>query len=248
MSELLVEKKGAILHVQFNRPEKKNAINKDMYSGLTAALVDATNDFGIRVVVLSGAGTTFTAGNDIFDFMDDIPTDDTAPGFQFIKAIHNFPKPLIAAVQGSAVGIGTTALLHCDIVIAASNAKFSMPFVTLGLVPEAGSSYLFPKLVGHAKASEIFLTGRSFGAAEALDMGLLNLIDEDPLARAMEIAELISGQPPTSVLNTKALLKSGHHGQVEAVMSAEGLLFRIALESDEAQSAFMKFMSSKKKG
>ena len=138
--------------------------------------------------------------------------------------------------------------MHCDLVYATADAKLSMPFVSLGLVPEAGSSLLFPRLVGHLIASEIFLTGRTFSGTEAHEMRLVNEIATDPLSRAMEIAAVIADQPPTSVINTKALLKSGHHQAVAMVMEAEGELFRIALESDEAQIAFMKFLEKKNKG
>ena len=250
MSEVVVTRvgeNGSVLSVQLNRPEKKNAINKGMYVSLNEALVSATQDFDIRAVVLSGAGDSFTAGNDIFDFANDVPTDSSAPGFQFIKNLHDFPKPLIAAVQGRAVGIGTTALLHCDAVFASENTQFSMPFVTLGLVPEAGSSFLFPKLVGHQRAAEILLTGRTFAADEAVELGLVNRISDDPLQSALDTAVAIAAQPPTAVINTKALLKSANHASVEAVMEAEGELFRIALQSEEAQAAFMKFLSGKAK-
>ena len=138
--------------------------------------------------------------------------------------------------------------MHCDLVYATADAKLSMPFVSLGLVPEAGSSILFPRLVGHAIASEIFLTGRDFSGSEAHQMRLVNEIVSDPLAKALEVAEVIANQPPTSVINTKALLKSGHHQAVAMVMEAESELFRIALESDEAQIAFMKFLEKKSKG
>jgi enoyl-CoA hydratase/carnithine racemase len=175
-----------------------------MYTALTEALISATQDFSVRAVVISGAGTSFTAGNDIFDFANDIPTDSSAPGFQFIKNLHDFPKPLIAAVQGSAVGIGTTLLLHCDAAYASSDATFVMPFVTLGLVPEAGSSFLFPRLVGHQRASEILLTGRAILADEAAEIGLINRVVADPLATAMETAQRIASQPPTAVINTRA--------------------------------------------
>lgn len=247
MHEIDITQDGAVLSVKLNRPEKKNAISKGMYIALNEALIRATQEFDIRVVVISGEGESFTAGNDIFDFANDVPSDGSAPGFQFIKNLHNFPKPLIAAVQGNAVGIGTTMLLHCDVVYASDTAKFKMPFVTLGVVPEAGSSFLFPRLVGHARASEIFLTGRSFDAAEAVELGVVNKVVADPLAEAMKTAHLIAEQPPTSVINTKALLKSSNHAAVEAVMDAEGELFRIALQSDEAQAAFMKFLSGEGK-
>jgi len=244
---LMIERslQGSTLLLTLNRPEKKNALTPAMYSELTSALAGATADFAIRSVVITGSGSAFTAGNDIFDFMNTPPTGESSPVFGLLQALHNFPKPLIAAVHGNAVGIGTTMLLHCDLVFAALDSKFSMPFVSLGLVPEAGSSLLFPRLVGHAKASEIFLTGRSFGAQEALDMGLINQISDDVVKTAMEVAAMIGEQPPTAVTNTKALLKSGHHQAVAMVMEAESELFRIALESDEAKIAFMKFLEKK---
>jgi enoyl-CoA hydratase/carnithine racemase len=246
MSEILIEQIDQTLHLTLNRPEKKNAITQAMYMTLANNLNAAAGDFAIRTVVISGNGKAFTAGNDIMDFMNEEITM-SSPVFHFLKAIHEFPKPLIAAVQGNAVGIGTTMLLHCDLVYAAADALFAMPFVTLGLVPEAGSSLLFPRLVGHAKASEIFMTGRSFGSAEALEMGLINGIEESPVGKALEVAALIADQPPSAVLNTKALLKSGSHIAVENVMLAEGEMFRIALQSDETQAAFLKFMTSRKK-
>ncbi len=219
-----------------------------MYEALANALNNAAGDFAIRTVVISGNPEAFTAGNDIFDFLNTPPTGPESPVFAFLMALHDFPKPLIAAVAGNAVGIGTTLLLHCDLVFAAPNALFSMPFVTLGLVPEGGSSLLFPRLVGHVKASEIFLTGRNFGATEALEFGLINAITGDPLVMAMDFATRIGEQPPTSVINTKALLKSGHHQAVSMVIEAESELFRLALESEEAKQAFMKFLSKKSLG
>jgi len=248
MTNILSNKLGQVLHLTLDRPEKKNALTPAMYSDLSKALTEAKDDFGVRVVVISGSGSAFTGGNDIFDFLNTPPTGADSPVMQFLGILHNFPKPLIAAVHGNAVGIGTTMLLHCDLVYAASDAKFSMPFVSLGLVPEAGSSLLFPRLVGHSIASEIFLTGRDFSGAEAHEMRLVNEIVSNPLAKALEAAAVIAEQPPTSVINTKALLKSGHHQAVAMVMEAEGELFRIALESDEAQIAFMKFLEKKNKG
>ena len=241
-TDILVDRLDDVMLITLNRPAKKNAISTQMYVALTTALAQAVDDFGIRAVVLTGVGGVFTAGNDIKDFAQNIPTDSSAPGFQFIEALHDFPKPLIAAVEGNAVGIGTTALLHCDLVYASDSALFSMPFVTLGLVPEAGSSFLFPMRVGYAKAAEILLTGKSFGSAEALVMGLINEIAINPLESALEAAGKIAKQPPTAVINTKALMKSGHHNQVSVIMQAEGEMFRIALQSDEAQQAFAKFL------
>ncbi len=248
MDEILVEDHGAVRQITLNRPAKKNALTPPMYAELTNQLNLAAGDFAIRVVVICGAGSAFTAGNDIFDFLNTPPTSSDSPVMQFLAAIHNFPKPLIASVHGNAVGIGTTMLMHCDLVFAAADAKFQMPFVSLGLVPEAGSSLLFPRLAGHVKASEIFLTGRSFDSTEALEMKLINSIEADPLAKAIATSQIIANQPPEAVINTKALLKSGSYESVTAVMRVEGELFQMALESEEAQGAFMKFLESKSKG
>jgi len=247
MLEILSEQIDKVLHLTLNRPEKKNAITQAMYQRLADSLNSAAGDFSIRAVVISGNGSAFTAGNDIMDFMNEEITMNS-PVFHFLKALHGFPKPLLAAVQGNAVGIGTTLLLHCELIYAAPGASFQMPFVTLGLVPEAGSSILFPRLVGHTKAAEIFLTGRAFGAEEALSMGLINAIEPQPVQRALEVAAQIAEQPPSAVLNTKALLKSQSHIAIENVMLAEGEMFRIALQSEETQGAFIKFMNSRKQG
>ncbi len=242
MSEILTDRLDSVLLITINRAAKKNAINTEMYIALCAALKEAVDDFGIRAVILTGSAGVLTAGNDIKDFAQNIPEDSSAPGFQFIKALHNFPKPLIAAVEGKAIGIGTTALLHCDLVYASDSAEFCMPFVTLGLVPEAGSSFLLPMRIGHNKAAEILLTGRTFSAGEALVMGIVNEIAINPLESALAAAKVISGQPPQAVINTKALMKSGTFNQVEAIMEAEGEMFRMALQTEEAQAAFAKFL------
>ena len=248
MSQILAEQIGAILVLKLNRAEKKNALTQEMYQTLARKINEAAGDFAIRCVVISAEGDSFTAGNDINDFANNPQMDEGSPVFNFLFAIHNFPKPLIAAVHGRAVGIGTTMLMHCDIVTANSNTIFSMPFVSLGLVAEGGSSYLFPRLVGHAKAAEILLTGRSFSADEALQMGLINQISDNHLGAAMKFAEDIAEQPPTAVINTKALLKSGSYEALNQVIRAEGELFRMAVDSDEAQQAFMNFLMKKNKG
>ncbi len=248
MSQILVEQIGAVLVLKLDRAEKKNALTQEMYQTLATKLNEAAGDFGIRCVVISSEGDSFTAGNDINDFANNPQMDEGSPVFNFLFAIHNFPKPLIAAVHGRAVGIGTTMLMHCDIVTANPNSVFSMPFVSLGLVAEGGSSYLFPRLVGHAKASEILLTGRSFAADEALQMGLINEVSADHFGAAMKFANILAEQPPTAVINTKALLKSGSHEAINQVMRAEGELFRMAINSDEAQQAFMNFLMKKNKG
>ena len=247
MSEILTTQAGSVLTLSFNRPAKMNALTRSMYAGLAKGLNDAAGDFGIRAVILTSEGDHFTAGNDIVDFMDNPPTSDSSDVAQFLAALLNFPKPLIAAVKGNAVGVGTTMLLHCDVVVASPSANFSMPFASLGLVPEAGSSFLFPQLVGYQRATKIFFTGESFGSDAALEMGLIAEIDSDALAGATKIAQHIAEQPPQAIINTKALLKARNHEAVAAVMKAEFEIFSIALQSDEAMEAFMKFMAKKGK-
>jgi enoyl-CoA hydratase/carnithine racemase len=247
MSEITSTRIGQTQVIRFNRPEKMNAITRDMYAGLTSALNEAAGDFGVRTVVIASEGEHFTAGNDIKDFMANPPTEESSDVARFLAALLEFPKPLIAAVKGNAIGVGTTMLLHCDIVIAAPNTNFSMPFTSLGLVPEAGSSKLFPELVGYQRAARIFMTGDPFSADEAKEMGLVETITADPEKEAMEIAERIGQQPPQAIINTKALMKAGKHDAVAAVMKAEFQIFALALQSEEAAEAFMNFMSKKSK-
>jgi len=247
MTEISSTRVGQTQVIRFTRPEKMNAITRDMYAGLTSALNEAAGDFGVRSVVITSEGEHFTAGNDIKDFMANPPTEESSDVARFLASLLEFPKPLIAAVKGNAVGVGTTMLLHCDIVIASPNANFSMPFTSLGLVPEAGSTKLFPELVGYQRAARIFMTGDPFSADEAKEMGLVETITADPEAQALEIAEQIGKQPPQAIINTKALMKAGKHDAVAAVMKAEFQIFALALQSEEAAEAFMNFMSKKNK-
>ncbi len=247
MELILRETDGPILTLTFNRPEKQNALTRDMYQSLANAINDAQGDFGIRAVILTSSSANFTAGNDLFDFLNAPPLEPGSPVMNFLEAIHNFSKPLLAAITGNAIGIGTTMLFHCDLVVADNSAKFSMPFVNLGLVPEAGSSLLFPRLVGHQIASKVFLTGESFNATEAKDFGLIAEISDKPQEAILDYAKQIATQPPNAVIQTKALLKSELHEKVSAVMKAEGELFQMALQSDEAREAFMNFMSKRSK-
>lgn len=247
MSHILTSQSGGILTISFNRPEKMNAMTREMYGDLSSALNEAAADFGVRAVILSCEGDHFTAGNDILDFMNNPPTSEDSEVATFLGALLNFPKPLLAAVKGNAVGVGTTMLLHCDVVVADPSAQFSMPFVSLGLVPEAGSTYLFPQLVGHQRAAKVWFTGESFSADYGREMGLVTEIAEDSYAKAVEIASKISEQPPQAVINTKALMKARSHESVAAVMRAEFEIFAMALQSEEAATAFMNFMSKRSK-
>lgn len=247
MAEILCEVDGPILTLTLNRPEKQNAITREMYQTLASALAEANGDFAIRAVIITTSSQHFTSGNDLFDFLNAPPLEPGSPVMNFLEQIHNFSKPLIAAISGNAVGIGTTMLFHCDVVVASPTTRFSMPFVNLGLVPEAGSSLLFPRLVGYQRAAKVFLTGESFNSEFALEVGLIAEISETPLARARLIAEGIATQPPSAIIQTKALLKSELHDKVTAVMRAEGELFQMALQSDEAREAFMNFLAKKGK-
>lgn len=247
MDLILRQTDGPILTLTFNRPEKQNALTREMYQALADAINEANGDFGIRAIILSTSSAHFTAGNDLFDFLNEPPLEPGSPVMNFLEAIHSFAKPVLAAVSGNAIGIGTTMLLHCDIVVADSSAKFVMPFVNLGLVPEAGASLLFPRLVGHQAASKVFLTGEGFDAKTAKEFGLIAEISETPLEKVREYAEKIVAQPPNAIIQTKALLKSELHEKVTAVMRAEGELFQMALQSDEAREAFMNFLAKRGK-
>ena len=247
MSEIVATREGAILTLSINRPAKMNALTRAMYGELAKGLNEAAGDFALRCVVITSEGDHFTAGNDIKDFMDNPPTDEDSDVGVFLGALLNFPKPLIAVVKGNAVGVGTTMLLHCDVVVASPTANFSMPFTSLGLVPEAGSSFLFPQLVGYQRAAKIFFTGEAFGADEAKEMGLVASIAPDAYGEAMKIAQQIATQPPQAIINTTALLKARQHDSVAAVMRAEFQLFAMALQSDEAMEAFMNFMAARGK-
>ena len=246
MAEILTMLENQVLSISFNRPEKMNALTRNMYAELAKELNSADQEFGIRAVILTSEGGSFTGGNDISDFLEHPPTSEDSTVAAFLSAIHNFTKPLIAAVKGNAVGVGTTMLLHCDLVVASEDAKFSLPFTSLGLVPEAGSSFLLPRLVGYQRAAEMFLTGEPFDANYGLEVGLVNYIASDPYEKAHELALKIAKQPPQAVINTKALMKAQVHDSVAAVMKAEFEIFALALQSEEARSAFMQFLSRKK--
>ena len=246
MAEILTMLENQVLSISFNRADKMNAITRAMYGQLADELNSADQEFGIRAVVLTSEGDHFTSGNDISDFLEHPPTSDDSTVAAFLAAIHNFTKPLIAAVKGNAIGVGTTMLLHCDIVVADESAKFSLPFTSLGLVPEAGSSFLLPRMIGHHRAAELFMTGDTFDANFAEEIGLINYIAADPYEKAHEIALKIAKQPPQAIINTKALMKANVHDSVAAVMKAEFEIFSLALQSDEARNAFMQFLNRKR--
>ena len=242
---VLAQTADRVLALTLDRAEKKNAITGAMYASLSNALNAARDDDGVRAVVLTGAGGVFTAGNDLGDFLMDPPTGPESAVFQFLTAVSTFPKPLVAAVEGPAIGIGTTVLLHCDFAYAAPSARFKMPFVDLGLVPEAASSLLVPRLAGHARASELLLLGRTFSADEAREIGLVNAVGEGPLAAAHETARALAKKPPEAVRLSKALIKHATADAVGETIVREGALFIERLGSPEAQEAFSAFFEKR---
>ena len=247
MNKILTELEGGVLRLQFNRAEKKNAITAAMYQVLAHALRHAERDSAVRVALIHGAPDIFTAGNDLHDFLASPPHSVDAPAFQFLRAIRDFPKPLIAAVSGLAVGVGTTMLLHCDLVYCTPGARFSLPFVNLGLCPEAGSSFLLPRLAGYQRAAELLMLGEPFAAETAKEIGLVNAIvpAEALLATAMATAGKLAAKPAASLRETKTLMKQGLHDAVKLAMDDEGEAFRARLESPEAKEAFSAFLEKR---
>ncbi|MGE0313130.1 MAG: enoyl-CoA hydratase [Lautropia sp.] len=240
--------RGAVRAIGFDRPERRNAITAEMYTMLADALDDASRTEGVKVVVIHGHEGVFTAGNDLEDFLNDPPTGDTAPVFRFLKTIAGFRLPVIAAVSGPAVGIGTTLLLHCDLVYAADTARFSLPFTNLGLCPEAASSFLLPMIAGHARAAEKLLFGEAFGADEALAMGLVNevLPADRVLPHALGRAAALSERPLVSLMQTKALMKAPFKDGVSRAMRDENVAFGRLLAEPAAREAFTAFLAKRK--
>ncbi len=236
-----------VVCLRIARPQKKNALTLSMYRSLTTYLQEAAADPDVRVVILTGTAGSFTSGNDVLDFMQDPPTSTDSPVFQFLLTFIDFPKPILAAVNGLAIGIGTTLLLHCDIVFAATNARFRLPFVSLGLVPEAASSLLLPQMIGIHHASELLMSGRFFDAEEAREIGFVRRLvaPESLWDRTVEMARQLAAQPPQAIVLTKALLRAPLREQIHEVLQKEGALFIERLQSSEAQEAFMRFLSPK---
>ena len=214
MSHIQSSVANGVLHAVFHRPERKNSLTSDMYADLCDVFDRAAQDDDVKVLLLSGAAGVFTAGNDLDDFVQNPPRDINSPVFRFVTRLAAFPKPVVAAVEGLAIGIGTTMLLHCDLVYVAENTRFSVPFVNLGLVPEACSSLLMPRVAGHQRAAEKLLFGDIFTAAEAFELGFINrlLPPQEVLAYATGQAERLAQLPGGSVRGTKALMKGRAEG------------------------------------
>lgn len=236
---ILTEVQDGILRIQFNRPEKKNAITLAMYEAMTAVLSQGEADPQVRVVLFTGSDDCYTAGNDLKDFLESPPTGHDSPVFRFLKTLIAAEKPVMAAVQGVAVGIGTTMLLHCDLVYASTTARFQLPFVNLGLTPEAASSLLLPQLVGHRRAAELLMLGEMFDAETAYRLGLVNAVySPEVLAdAAWQVARRLAAKPPASVRLTKRLMKRTVLPAVQEAMDEEGRHFLARLRSEEAREA-----------
>lgn len=249
MSEnILTELKDGVLRIEMRRPEKKNALTGPMYAAMADALERAAHEDAIRVVLIHGQPEVFTAGNDLADFLNAPPDDPDRPVFRFLRNIAAAPKPLVAAVTGNAVGVGTTMLLHCDLVYAGEGARFQLPFVNLALCPEAASSLLLPRLAGHQRAAELLFFGEPFGADKAREIGLLNAVHPDDAVfdAALERARKLATLPAASLRETKRLLKQGIAALVPQVMQDEGDIFKRQLASPAAKEAFSAFLEKRK--
>lgn len=244
---ILTETTGGVLRITINRPEKKNALTVAMYGTLADLFRQADADPAVRVILLHGAGDAFTAGNDLSDFVQHPPTDESSLVFQFLDAISTATKPVVAAVHGPAIGIGTTLLLHCDLVYATPDARLQMPFVTLGLCPEAASSFLLPLFTSPTRAAELLLLGEPFSGEQALAWGLINetVPEAALLDRALDRAQALAVRPPASVRLTKAFLRRAHYETVQETIRSEAEAFLERLQSPEAAEAFTAFFEKR---
>ena len=244
--------KTAILNgvatIEIARPEKKNALTQAMYTAMAEALEAANADAGVRAVLLTGQPGVFTSGNDIDDFMNRPPATIDAPVFDFMRALVACSKPVVAAVTGAAIGIGTTMLLHCDLVYVSDEARLAMPFASLGLVPEFASSLIVPALVGHAEAAEKLLLGDPFTAEEAVEMRIANAVlpAGEVVRHARRMAERFNSLPPGAVRESKRLMRRATQAAVLDAIEAEAVVFRQRLSSPEATEAFSAFFQKRK--
>jgi enoyl-CoA hydratase/carnithine racemase len=248
MSEhVRVEKSGGVLAITLARPERRNAITIDMYAALADAISDAFEDDETRLITIRGEGQDFAAGNDLADFLQAQPRDEEIPVWRLLRALAECEIPIVAAVHGNCVGIGTTMLLHCDFVIADDSARFSMPFVDLALVPEAASSMLFPRLAGRRRAARYLLLAEPFGIDEALEIGLVShragngQLD----AKLDEIVDALLAKPAEALSLTQRLLRTGTRDEILARMKLESSMFAERLESAEVKEAISAFFAKK---
>jgi enoyl-CoA hydratase/carnithine racemase len=247
MDEIITERSGSILRVELNRPTKRNAMTSSMYATLADVFNYAAKDERTRVVLWHGAGDSFSAGNDVEDFLKNPPGPGESPQARLMKALVDFDKPLIAAVHGAAIGGGTTMLTHCDFVYAGESAKFQMPFVNLAVVPEFGSSYSVPAGIGHLRAAELILLGLPFDARRAADLGLVTQVvpDQDLLATATATARKLAAKPASALQASKRLMKGSFREQIKAAMKAENEEFSAQVRSADAKEALTAFLEKR---
>lgn len=246
--EIQIARENGVLSITINRPERKNALTPAMYEAMNDALASAQEDASVRVVLLRGQADIFTAGNDIEDFLKTPPAGGDSPVMRFLGAIASADKPLVASVAGAAIGVGTTLLLHCDMVYAADTASFALPFAQLGLCPEAASSLLLPRIAGYQAAAEKLLLGEMFGAAEAHRMGFVNRVlpaaELDAFVSA-QLAKLVA-LPASSLRLTKALMKRASGEEIKMRIQEEAVHFGKMLLQPEASEAFTAFLQKRK--
>ncbi len=245
---ILYSSQGAVCILQINRPEKKNALTHSMYKALADGLKEADASSEIKVILMRGIDDCFTSGNDVNDFVANEERSNERPSVQFMKALSHLRKPLIASVNGLAIGIGTTMLMHCDLVYAARDSFLQLPFTRLGLCPEAGSSFLAPAIMGHQRASELLLLGERFSAEKALEYGLVNEVLEaaQVYPHALEKALALAALPGEAVQTTKHLLKRNQSGPLEETISLELVNFSRLLQSPDAQAIVQAFLARKR--
>jgi enoyl-CoA hydratase/carnithine racemase len=248
MADIVTEYAGGILRVQLNRPTKRNAMTSAMYVALAGIFNEAAKDENARVVLWHGAGDSFCAGNDIEDFLKNPPGSGESPQAALMHALADFDKPIVAAVQGAAIGGGTTMLTHCDFIYAGESTRFQMPFINLAVVPEFGSSCSVPARIGHLRAAELLLLGVPFDARRAAELGLASevLPDKDVLARATETAGKLVAKPAAALQASKRLMKQPFREQIKAAMKAENEAFSAQVRSDDAKEAFTAFLEKRK--
>jgi len=247
MNEIVTERSGSVLRVQLNRPAKKNAMTSSMYVTLADVFDGAAKDEQTRVVLWHGAGDSFCAGNDVEDFLKNPPGPGESPQARLMYALLDFEKPLIAAVQGAAIGGGTTMLTHCDFVYAGESAKFQMPFVNLAVVPEFGSSCTVPARFGQIRAAELILLGLPFDAKRAADLGFVTQVvpDQNLLATASETARKLAAKPAGALQASKRLMKRSFREQIKAAMNAENEEFSVQVRSQDAKEALTAFLEKR---
>jgi enoyl-CoA hydratase/carnithine racemase len=242
---------NGVATIEIARPEKKNALTVEMYQAMTAALQAAQADAAARAVLITGQPGIFTSGNDLEDFMARAPSGGDvmdSPVFHFMAALSACDKPVVAAVTGAAIGIGTTMLLHCDLVYVSDEARLALPFVSLGLVPEFASSLILPRLMGHARAAEKLLLGDPFTGADAVEFGIANAVlpAGEVAAHARRMAERFNALPPGAVRDSKRLMRRADRAGVQEAIEAEARIFSERLRSPEATEAFQAFFQKRK--